>query len=98
MSRYVSDFKNWDLAIVTLKEPVGLKAGWMGIKALPPRGFCFPGATTLPNLQAVGYPVENASSSYQYVSSCSLEVCLQLCSVFPCTGNNLPAGFGEGQA
>ena len=74
MSQYVSDFKNWDLAIITLKEPVGLKAGWMGIKALPPKGACTPGSTSLPRLHSVGYPVESVSSAFQYTSTCSLEV------------------------
>lgn len=74
MSQYVSDFKNWDLAIITLEEPVGLKAGWMGIKALPPKGACTPGALSLPRLHSVGYPVESVSSAFQYTSTCSLEV------------------------
>jgi hypothetical protein len=76
MSEYLSDFKNWDLAIITLQQPVGLAAGWMGVKAFAPKGACSAGALTLSNIHVVGYPVETSTSSYQYTSSCSLQVCL----------------------
>lgn len=72
---YVADFKNWDVAIVTLQEPVGLQAGWMGIKALPPAGACSSDAVLLPSLHAVGYPVEENVSDRAYTDICDLYVC-----------------------
>ena len=74
MSEYVADFKNWDMAVVTLKQPIGLTAGWMGIKALPPPGACTPGWIELPNIRSVGYPVEVNATSYQWTSGCTLRV------------------------
>lgn len=72
---YVADFKNWDVAIVTLQEPVGLHAGWMGIKALPPAGACSADGVLLPSLHTVGYPVEDNVSDHAYADVCDLYVC-----------------------
>ena len=72
---YLADFKNWDVAIITLQEPVGLQAGWMGIKALPPAGACSSEAVLLPSLHAVGYPVENKVSDHAFADVCDLYVC-----------------------
>ena len=82
IAEYLSDFRNWDLAIITLEEPVGLKTGWMGIKALPPPGACIPGSSVLKQLVTVGYPVEVESASEQYTSTCDLQVRPCACSLF----------------
>eukprot|EP00892_Ulva_mutabilis_P000239 jgi/Ulvmu1/10215/UM060_0015.1 len=71
---YEADFKNWDVAIVTLQEPVGLQAGWMGVKALPPAGTCSSRSVLLPNLHAVGYPVEESVSDHAFGDACDLYV------------------------
>ena len=74
MSEYVADYQNWDMAVVTLKQPVGLTAGWMGIKALPPPGACTADWIEMSQIRTVGYPVEKNSTSYQWVSGCKLQV------------------------
>lgn len=71
---YEADFKNWDVAIITLQEPVGLQAGWMGVKALPALGTCSSQPVLLPSLHAVGYPVEEKVSDHAYADVCDLYV------------------------
>jgi hypothetical protein len=71
---YVADYRNFDLAVVTLQEPIGLKAGWMGVRALPPTGTCDRAEVTLPSLQVVGYPVEADAANYPYTDTCDLQV------------------------
>jgi hypothetical protein len=73
-SGYGQNYRDFDLAVVTLQEPVGLRAGWLGAKALPPPEVCSSASSTLPSLLAVGYPVEPAHSSFQYSDTCDLQV------------------------
>jgi Trypsin len=74
MAQYVADASGWDVATVTLKEPVGLTAGWMGVKALPPAGACTSRPQVIPHVHLVGYPVESNGTANQYTSVCPLHV------------------------
>jgi hypothetical protein len=74
MAGYSSDFKNWDLAIITLEDPIGVETGWMGVKSLPPEGACAESALTLAKLHTVGYPVEEKASNIAYEDTCDLNV------------------------
>lgn len=80
MAGYSSDFKNWDLAIITLDEPIGLETGYMGVKSLPPEGACSASALTLAQLHVVGYPVEEEASSIAYEDTCDLNVRSHSCN------------------
>ena len=75
---YTNDFKDWDMAVITLQQPIGLNTGWMGIKALPPHGACDPGPVDIAPIHTVGYPVEPSTTAYQYISACTLQVHIPL--------------------
>ena len=75
ISKYEEGATEWDLAIITLTEPIGLTTGWMGVKALPPVGICSPEPFTLAGMEVVGYPVQDDSRRSQWASFCELKVC-----------------------
>lgn len=71
---YVENSRDFDVAVVTLREAIGLRTGWLGAKALPPEEVCSSAPSTLPSLLAVGYPVEPTHSNLQYSDTCNLQV------------------------
>ena len=73
-SEYMHDDQNFDFAIVTLQQPVGYAAGWMGVQALPPLGWCDEQPLTIPKIRLAGYPVQTNSTANQFVSTCQLQV------------------------
>jgi len=74
VSAYESDSRDWDIAVITLAQPVGLYTGWMGIKSLPPAGLCSDAPFVLPGMEVVGYPVNAAGAHTQMASFCDLKV------------------------